>query len=544
LIAFLPRAFDALDAVVVDLDFDDFDDDDDVARRAVRAPRRATPGRGARARATDAMRRDIPTARASRVTSRRDGDGAPATMATSTVRIEMDARVGAGGRALRAFASSSGRSRGARTRERAGHRDDDDDDDDDEDDEDEDPRWVVCAGRPFRGRVRVIADANALASSVVERVTVEWVGRERVGAEERSVARSPPGEVARALTLEPGSTVGLKFGIDLPPGLAPSFRGERSRYWYRVTCKATTASGETLEASAPLTVRAGDWDLERRGEDDDELCDDASDDEVGEMRETYSARDLTAPWIHIEDTVPPESPRFNGSLPSPRALQMWGDVEPQVRTPRESSTTQAGEGSAFTPQSHGQRQKSKAYVVSMGEDRLVKVTLRKPAPKCAIGGEVAGILDFTCAEPGKARASHVLITLESSEIIHAEAKTAHGGKPPVYRKIWVQTHERVENLNTSNFALNLPANSPGSFRTSNVELKWQLRFEITSVKKTPAGEFAAFFKGQKHQSEISTLEWILPLHVGTDWLTGVTKIPKISSSSKIRRESSLVAMHD
>ena len=32
------------------------------------------------------------------------------------------------------------------------------------------------------------------------------------------------------------------------------------------------------------------------------------------MRETYSARDLTAPWIHIEDTVPPESPRFNGSL--------------------------------------------------------------------------------------------------------------------------------------------------------------------------------------------------------------------------------------
>ena len=531
--------------------FDPFDDDVDVfvppldvvARRTARAPRRGTRAvvaiarGGARARATDAMAsRSADRSRRVRVTSRRDLDGA-ATMTASTVRIEMDARVGAGDRALRAFASSSGQSRGARTRGTVTTTNDDDDDDD--------PRWVVCSGRPFRGRVRVIADANALASLVVERVTVEWVGRERVGAEERSVARSPPGEVARALTLEPGSTVGLKFGIDLPPGLAPSFRGEHSRYWYRVTCKATTASGETLEASAPLTVRAGDWDLERRGEDDGELCDDVGDDDdVGEMRETYSARDLTAPWIHIEDTVPPESPRFNGSLASPRALQMWGDVEPQVRTPRESSTPQAGEGSVFTPQSHGQRKKSKAYVVSMGEDRLVKVTLRKPAPKCAIGGEVAGILDFTCAEPGKARASHVLITLESSEIIHAEAKTVHGGKPPVYRKIWVQTHERVEHLNTSNFALNLPANSPGSFRTSKVELKWQLRFEITSVKKTPAGEFAAFFKGQKHQSEISTLEWILPLDVGTDWLTNVTKIPKISSSSKIRRESSLVAMHD
>ena len=23
---------------------------------------------------------------------------------------------------------------------------------------------------------------------------------------------------------------------------------------------------------------------------------------------SYSARDLTAPWIHVEDTVPPESP--------------------------------------------------------------------------------------------------------------------------------------------------------------------------------------------------------------------------------------------
>ena len=387
---------------------DPFDDDDDVfvppldvvARRTARAPRRGTRAvvaiarGGARARATDAMAsRSADRSRRVRVTSRRDLDGA-ATMTASTVRIEMDARVGAGDRALRAFASSSGQSRGARTRGTVTTTNDDDDDDD--------PRWVVCSGRPFRGRVRVIADANALASLVVERVTVEWVGRERVGAEERSVARSPPGEVARALTLEPGSTVGLKFGIDLPPGLAPSFRGEHSRYWYRVTCKATTASGETLEASAPLTVRAGDWDLERRGEDDGELCDDVGDDDdVGEMRETYSARDLTAPWIHIEDTVPPESPRFNGSLASPRALQMWGDVEPQVRTPRESSTPQAGEGSVFTPQSHGQRKKSKAYVVSMGEDRLVKVTLRKPAPKCAIGGEVAGILDFTCAEPGK-----------------------------------------------------------------------------------------------------------------------------------------------
>jgi len=241
--------------------------------------------------------------------------------------------------------------------------------------------------------------------------------------------------------------------------------------------------------------------------------------------------------------VPPESPRFNGSLPSPRALQMWGDVEPQAGTPRESSTLRVGEGSVFTPQSNGQREKSKAYIVSMGEDRLVKVTLRKPAPKCAIGGEVAGTLDFTCAEPGKARTSDVLITLESKEIIHAEANTEPGGKPPVYRKIWLQMHERVEHLDNSHFSLNLPSNSPGSFRTSKVELKWQLRFEITSVKKIPAGEFAVFFKGQTHHSEISKLEWILPLDIGTDWLTNIAKMPKIGSSSKIRRESSLVAMH-
>ena len=69
------------------------------------------------------------------------------------------------------------------------------------------------------------------------------MARSRAGRrDDETHARSPAGELARAVTLEPGTSVSFKFGIDLPPGLPPSFTGEASRYWYCVSCKATTAT--------------------------------------------------------------------------------------------------------------------------------------------------------------------------------------------------------------------------------------------------------------------------------------------------------------
>lgn len=459
---------------------------------------------------------------------------------TRAVTLEIDAYAGAGDRPIRAFASTStSASAGSEdARERPASWDSTDDVD-----ERRDARWVVYSGQSVRGRVRIASSEAVTTPMVLEKVTVEWLGRERVGETTRLVARSPAGELARALNLEPGTSVSFKFGIDLPPGLPPSFTGEASKYWYCVSCTMTTASGENFTVTAPLTVRVSEeeWDVE---EDDEELC--HVNDSTFEDK-SYSARDLTAPWIHVEDTVPPESPRFNGSLPSPRALtpfQLWTDVE----TPRRERIPSTRSSSALSPGpqfSQAHSRKSKSYVVSMGAERLLKVTLRKPAPKCAVGCEVAGILDFTCASPGGSRVCKIMISLESDEIIHADAKTASGGKPPVFNKIWVETTEHVEHLDVSNFAFSLPACSPGGFRTSKVELKWFLRFDITAVRSAKAGEFAAFFKGEKEKSEFAKTEWILPLDVGSGWLPNVAKSQQNGRSAvhaRISRDSSLVAM--
>jgi len=477
------------------------------------------------------VRRHVETvARASRLSVAMSDD-------SRGVRLEMDAYAGSAERPIRAFASTStsasvGSEEDARPRPSSWDLNGDVD-------ERHDARWVVYSGRNVRGRVRIVS-AAATTGMVLEKVTVEWLGRERVGETTRLTARSPAGELARAVTLEPGTSVSFKFGIDLPPGLPPSFTGEASRYWYCVSCKATTASGEHFTVTAPLTVRASEeeWDFE---EGDEELC--RVDDSTFEDT-SYSARDLTAPWIHVEDTVPPESPRFNGSLPSPRALtpfQLWTDVETPRREPIPSTrSSSALSPSALFSQAHSR--KSKSYVVNTGAERLLKVTLRKPAPKCTVGCEVAGILDFTCASPGGSRVSKIMITLESDEIIHADAQTASGGKPPVFNKIWVETTEHVEHLDVFNFAFNLPACSPGGFRTSKVELKWFLRFDITSVRRTRAGEFAAFFKGEQEKSEFAKTEWILPLDVGSGWFGKNQQKNRSAMHARIVRDSSLVAM--
>ena len=403
-------------------------------------------------------------------------------------------------------------------------------------------RWIARSGDRVRGRARISVAKWALEAVSVDRVTVEWSGTERArDGTERVVSRSPPGEVARRAVVEPGRRATFVFGIDLPPGLAPTFSGEWTGYAYRVSVRATLANGDEVEASAPLIVRSSgeSWSF---GE-EEEGSDEEEEQEGGDAKKRH---DLAAPWIHVEDAVPPESPRFRGSLPSPRALtpfQMWGDVE----TPRAGAPLSPWDGGSSsaqkTPLAHtGRGPKPKVYVVSSGDERVLKVTLRRPAPKCTIGGELAGILDFTCAQLGGLRASEVKISLESNEILHAEAKTAPDRKPPVFRKVWVQTSESVEHLDTSHFVLNLPLNSPGSFRTSHVELKWLLRFEITCVTRTRAGEFAAFFKGEKERKEYSTLDWVLPLEVGSDWFATVAKAAKTENSTTLRRESSLVAM--
>jgi hypothetical protein len=311
--------------------------------------------------------------------------------------------------------------------------------------------------------------------------------------------------------IEPGRTVSFTFGVNLPPGLAPTFKGQVSRYRYDIVCKATTSAGECAEIRAPITVRTS-----AEGIDFDDKTDDDEDDEC-ELAETFSMTDLMAPWIHMEDTIPPESPTFKGgTLNSPRALSkspMWLDaVDPN--TPHSSATSHVV---PKTPRSGYLRgEKSKAYVVSLGDEKLMKVMFRKPAPKCSIGGELAGILDFTCAN--KARAENIVITLESEEIIHAGTAKSVDGRPPTFRKIWIETSECVEHLDTSHFVLNLPLNTPGNFRTPRVELKWLLRFDIRVVRKKPAGEFAAFFKGEKETAEYTSVEWVFPLEVGTNKL--------------------------
>jgi len=416
---------------------------------------------------------------------------------------------------------------------------------------DDGDEWVARAGTETRGRLRMTASSANARVMDIDAVTVEWYGVEQlderwkrrtkgeededaraVGAKpgERYVARSPPGEVARAVEIAPGKTVSFKFGVDLPPGLAPSFKGQAVRYRYEVVCAATTVSGERVEIRAPLTVRTNSAGLEFKNESE-------SDDDMSLLTETFSMADLNAPWIREEGSHPPESPTFSGgAFNSPRALTtsaVWEDVgSPQ--SPR-LSTSDFHLRPKTAPVGRARGAKSKAYIVSMGDDKLMKVLLRKPAPKCSIGGELAGILDFTCAD--KAKAESIVITLESEEIIHAGTASSLDGRPPTFRKIWIETSECVEQLDTSHFVMTLPLNSPGNFRTSRVELKWLLRFEIRVVRKKPAGEFAAFFRGINESLEYSTVEWVFPLDVGT-------AIPRSDDMDTLHRYSSLVTDDD
>jgi len=391
----------------------------------------------------------------------------------------------------------------------------------------DDANWVARAGYETRGRLRCTANAELTRALTIDSVTVEWYGVEGVDerwvggkddaevvasrvtkglrAGERYIAKSPPGEVARSVEIEPGRTVSFKFGVNLPPGLAPTFKGQVSRYRYDVVCKATTSTGECAEIRAPITVRTSANGMDFDGDSD------IDDDDANGLAETFSMTDLMAPWIHIEDTVPPESPTFNGgTLNSPRALSrspMWLDVG-DPHTPRASTSHVVPK---TPPSRHLRGEKSKAYVVSLGDEKLMKVMFRKPAPKCSIGGELAGILDFTCAQ--NARAENIVITLESEEIIHARSEKSADGRPPTFRKIWIETSECVEHLDTSHFVMNLPLNTPGNFRTPSVELKWLLRFDIRVVRKKPAGEFVAFFKGVKETAEYTSVEWVFPLEL-------------------------------
>ena len=421
-------------------------------------------------------------------------------VAPSLVCLEIDAYSGADGRVLRALASS----------ERV------------EEDGKEDSRWVAYAGRQSRGRVRIRTSALATGAITLERVTVEWYGKESIakvsGEEgackilERLVARSPPREIARAVVINQFETVALQFGIDLPPGLAPSFSGDCSKYWYRVVVKVVTTAENCVEVTVPISLRSNGVHKHR----DDEDSIDYGESDMNWLTKP-APRNFTAQWIHVEDSAPPESPRFSCG-PALTQLQVWGDSATSI--PREYNF---GGGTLSSPPKtpnsmSGRHQKSKMYVVSMGEERLMKVTIRKASLSLATGSDVSGILDFTCAKSSATRVRSVMITLESEEIIHAERNA--DGQSRVFRKIWIETSEQVEHLDKTNFFITLPLSCPGNFRTSNVQLKWFLRFDITSVTKTPAGEFAVFFRGEKDRKDYRRLEWNLPLNFCSENFTG------------------------
>jgi hypothetical protein len=362
----------------------------------------------------------------------------------------------------------------------------------------------------------------------VETIEVEWRGIERLDpvwvqptsngsggnamrmqnslkTGERFIARSPPGSVLENVLLQPNERHVLKFTIQIPPGLPPTYRGQICRYYYSVifTCKLR-GEAEPVVIEMPLKVHAGPKPPKSlsgtpRFED---LRISESFNSSGSRNGSGgggsgggSSSSNNNSNSNLAAGSGPVTPR--GVLPSwsdRSSSDTWGD-DVELR----QATLQGGDADEnlreFLEMSRMQRSQQRTYAITTGNKFVCKITPANPLPVVACGELVSGVFDFENTKPESMETMPVQSyswTLETEEIALSSIEgggsgnsnsnssgTADSSKLPVLRKIWAEGSERcVEHIRRTFFSASVPLEAPGSFRTTKIELAWVLRFEF------------------------------------------------------------------
>jgi len=358
----------------------------------------------------------------------------------------------------------------------------------------------------------------------VETIEVEWRGIERLNPVwvqpprgtstssnamhnslkscERFIARSPPGSVLENVLLRPNERHVLKFTIQIPPGLPPTYRGQICRYYYCVifSCKLR-GEMEPVVIEMPLKVHAGPKPPKSlsgtpRFEDlrISESFNSSGNHSVSGSNNNNNNNSNNNSSSNPAARSGPVTPR--GVLPSwsDRSSDTWGD-DVELR----QATLQGGDADEslreILEMSKMQKSQQRTYAITTGNKFICKITPANPLPVVACGELVSCVFDFENTKPESMEAMPVQSyswTLETEEIALSSiegggssnsSSNSNGGadssKLPVLRKIWAEGSERcVERIRRTFFSASVPLEAPGSFRTTKMELTWVLRFEF------------------------------------------------------------------
>lgn len=352
----------------------------------------------------------------------------------------------------------------------------------------------------------------------VENIEVEWRGIERLdpvwvqpsGASsssssaiqnslktgERFIARSPPGSVLENVLLQPNERHVLKFTIQIPPGLPPTYRGQICRYYYCVifSCKLR-GEVDPIVIEMPLKVHAGLKPPKSLGGtprfEDLRISESLSGSHNSGSNESSTTRGVVGV---IGGGSGPVTPR--GVLPSwsdRSSCDTWGDgVDMELR----QATLHGGDADEslreFMEMSRIRKLQQRTYAITTANKFVCKITPTNPLPVIACGELVSGVFDFENTKPESMETMPVQSyswTLETEEVAlnSIEGGSCNGSsnsngddssKLPILRKIWAEGSECVEHIRRTFFSASVPLEAPGSFRTTKIELAWVLKFEF------------------------------------------------------------------
>jgi hypothetical protein len=352
---------------------------------------------------------------------------------------------------------------------------------------------------------RTPATASTATTPFVESIEVEWRGIERLDpvwikptqtqtqtqtngnsnmnklkAGERFIARSPPGVVLSDVKLEANERHVLKFAIQLPPGLPPTYKGQFCRYYYYVifVCKVR-GEREPIVIEMPLRVYAGAKPLSAAMRPKDLRMNNEN-----KQKSKFSSTGETN-----SNNSGPITPR--GILPS------WSDGNGENYNLSSSSfqmkqatlQEEADESLRdFLELARMKKPQQRTYAITSENKFVCKITPANPLPVIACGELISGVFDFenTRVETMETmRVQSYSWSLETEEIALNSGAGVDGAdndsKIPVLRKIWAEGSERsVENIRRTFFSVSVPLDAPGSFRTTKVELVWVIKFSFQS----------------------------------------------------------------
>mmetsp|Transcript_1295 Transcript_1295/g.3717 ORF Transcript_1295/g.3717 Transcript_1295/m.3717 type:complete len:478 (-) Transcript_1295:46-1479(-) len=167
-----------------------------------------------------------------------------------------------------------------------------------------------------------------------------------------------------------------------------------------------------------------------------------------------------------------------------------------------------------------QQTSNRSYNLRIGDHPLVKFSLHSSQEgPIHPGSTFSGMLDFQCSHgQGQGmfpRCVQLLVLLETEECLNPEWTASSTTSPsssglPTIRKVYDEYVELTQDTLLTHFMFTIPADSPASFATPLVALRWVLRFELSALY-IGVGEGGARTLSSKQPVE--KVSWVLPVPV-------------------------------